>query len=60
MIIHCTHKLAAKLPGVSSAQLGEASPLGSWHANLYVIDRHNCVMFCHDQTRHVLYFSWPD
>ncbi len=57
MIIHCTHKLAAKLPNVSSASLDETSPLGSWHANLYVIDRHNCVMFCHDQTRFVLFMA---
>ena len=57
MIIHCTHKLAAKLLGVSSAPLGETNPLGSWHANLYVIDRHNCVMFCHDQTRFVLFMA---
>jgi len=57
MIIHCTKKLAAKLPGVSSASLGETNPLGSWHANLYVIDRHNCVMFCHDQTRFVLFMA---
>ena len=51
MIIHSTHKLAAKLPNVSS------TPLGSWHANLYVIDRRNCVMFCHDQTRFVLFMA---
>jgi len=57
MIIHCTHKLAAKLPSVSSASLDETNPLGSWHANLYVIDRHNCVMFCHDQTRFVLFMA---
>jgi len=57
MIIHCTHKLAAKLPGVSGAPLVETSSLGSWHANLYVIDRHNCVMFCHDQTRFVLFMA---
>lgn len=57
MIIHCTHKLAAKLPGVSPAPLTETNPLGSWHANLYVIDRRNCVMFCHDQTRFVLFLA---
>lgn len=32
----------------------ETNPLGSWHANLYLIDRRNCVMFCHDKTRFVL------
>lgn len=52
MIIHCTKKLAAKLPEVSSGVLTETSSLGSWHAHLYVIDRRNCLLFCHDKTRY--------
>jgi hypothetical protein len=55
MIIHCTKKLAAKLPAVSIDSLAETSPLGSWHANLYVIDRRNCVLFCHDDIRYTLF-----
>ena len=55
MIIHCTRKLAAKLPDVSAEALAETNALGSWHANLYLIDRRNCLMFCHDQTRFVLF-----
>ena len=55
MIIHTTKKLATKLPQVSKNALTEANPLGSWHANLYVIYRRNCVMFCHDRTRFVLF-----
>lgn len=55
MIIHCTKKLAVKLPSVSSQPLSESSPLGSWHANLYTIDRRNCVLFCHDATRYTLF-----
>jgi len=57
MIIHCTKKLAAKLPRVSSEPLTENNSLGSWHANLYTIDRRNCVMFCHDKTRFVLFMA---
>jgi len=57
MIIHCTKKLAGKLPEVSSEPLDEASPLGSWHANIYTIDRRNCILFCHDQTRFVLFMA---
>lgn len=55
MIIHCTKKLSAKLPSVSSEALVENSPLGSWHANLYTIDRRNCVLFCHDDIRYTLF-----
>ena len=44
MVIHCTRKLAAKLPVVSGDLLTVNSPLGSWHANLYTIDRRNCLL----------------
>jgi len=55
MIIHCTQKLAKKLSEVSPGPLTETSPLGSWTANLYTIDRRQCVLFCHDETRYVLF-----
>lgn len=57
MIIHCTKKLVAKLPEVSPEPLKSSNPLGSWHANIYTIGRRNCVMFCHDQTRFVLFMA---
>ncbi len=55
MIIHCSQKLAAKLANVSAAPLEESSPLGSWHGHLFNLDRRQCVMFCHDATRFVLF-----
>ena len=55
MIIHCSQKLAAKLPAIASTPLEETSPLGSWHAHLFTLDRRQCVMFCHDATRYVLF-----
>lgn len=55
MIIHCSKKLAAKLPGVSPTLLEEASPLGSWHGHLFIVDHRQCAMFCHDATRYVLF-----
>jgi len=55
MIFHCTKKLATKLPVVSATGLLETSPLGSWHAHVHTIDRRQCVMFCHDATRYVLF-----
>jgi hypothetical protein len=57
MIIHCTKKLATKLPNVSRKPLTEHSPLGSWHAHFYTIDRRNCLMFCHDKTRFTLFMA---
>jgi hypothetical protein len=57
MIIHCTQKLAAKLPNVSTTPLAETSPLGSWHAHLFRYDRRQCVLFCHDESRYCLFQS---
>lgn len=55
MILHCTHKLAARLSDVSSTRLEKTGPLGSWHANLYAIDRRQCLLLCHDATRYCLF-----
>lgn len=55
MILHCSKKLATKLADVSPTPLEEASPLGSWHGHLFTLDRRQCVMFCHDATRYVLF-----
>lgn len=55
MIIHCSKNLAAKLADASPTALEETSPLGSWHAHLFTIDRRQCVMFCHDATRYTLF-----
>lgn len=55
MILHCTRKLAVRLPEVSATRIEEAGPLGSWHANVFVIDRIPCAMFCHDASRYVLF-----
>jgi len=55
MLIHCTKKLADKLPVVSTAPLNEDSRLGSWHAQLYTIDHRQCILFCHDLSRYVLF-----
>ena len=56
MIIHCTKKMAAKLSNVQSEPQLESNPLGSWHANLYVFDDLDCVLFTHDETRYSLFF----
>lgn len=55
MIIHATRKLAQRLPDVSGEPLMETSPLGSWHADRLTIDRRQCVLFCHDETRAALF-----
>lgn len=65
--LHSTKKLLAKLPVDEGGYLPgsrerarqsglkggvpEPSLLGDWHANLLIIQRRNCVLFVHDQTR---------
>ncbi len=57
MIVHCSRKLADKLPEVSSTPLAEDSPLGSWHGHLFTVDRRHCILFCHDRTRYSLFMA---
>ena len=54
--IHATKKLLAKMPaqikpGSEDILAAPQSKLGSWHANLLTIQRRNCLLFVHDQTR---------
>lgn len=58
MIIHCTRKLYARIPaalrcGGNGGLIGDGV-LGDWHAELYIIDRRHCLLFCHDSTRFVV------
>lgn len=60
MLLHCTRRLAEKLPlnhfrNAATAGLSdERTPLGEWHGHLLLLDRRQCVLFCHDLTRYVL------
>ena len=61
--LHCTKKLLAKLPtndagrlkskrpGPYAANDESESPLSGWHANLILLQRRQCVLFVHDDTR---------
>lgn len=57
--IHSTKKLLAKLPLNAQGHLpdddadhiDETSPLSGWHATLFTLQRRNCILFVHDQTR---------
>ncbi|GKS57823.1 hypothetical protein YTPLAS18_13500 [Nitrospira sp.] len=61
MILHCTTKLATKLPRSlweEAAAAGSSDRLPQfedWHGHLLVLDRRQCVIFCHDLTRYVLF-----
>lgn len=61
--LHCTKKLLAKLPLLEDGRLNSkkptlsvvrdpaSNPLNSWHANLLLLQRRQCVLFVHDTTR---------
>ncbi len=57
MIIHATRKLAARIPKVSQEPTQEVSALGNWHADRLTLDRRQCVLFCHDETRAALFIA---
>ena len=57
MILHATARLAAKLPAVAAEPIASTDTLGAWHGNLYVVDRRQCVLLCHDLTRYVLFLA---
>jgi len=52
-LIRCTQKLL-KAIGIKKADILVSDPafsyLGSWHANLLIIDRKKCVLFTNDKT----------
>lgn len=61
MLLHCTKRLAEKLPRnhiINSPPAGpqvKYTPLLEWHGHLLLLDRRQCVLFCHDLTRYVLF-----
>ena len=57
MLLHCTKALARKLRQDQAAS-GMSEPAWAvWHAHLLRLDRRQCVMFCHDQTRYCLFLA---
>ncbi len=55
MIIHVTNKLAEKLTkagfDLPAQSASKPSLLGDWHDNITTIQRRQCIVFTHDQTR---------
>lgn len=63
--LHVTHKLNKRLPLNSDGQLAvtprtewlyqspslDINPLSGWHGNVATLQRHNCVLLVHDETR---------
>jgi hypothetical protein len=69
MQLHVTKNLLAKLPVNAQGQLAaiarsqhlfdvpslQMNPLSSWHAKLILLQRRNCVLLVHDETRFPLF-----
>ena len=67
--IHSTKKLLAKLPlnkdgfiandktNYSSQTVLSENPLSGWHANLITLQRRNCILMVHDETRFPLFMT---
>jgi hypothetical protein len=46
---------AINLPDAEAELDGQAGYLSSWHGHLLILDRRQCILFCHDATRYVLF-----
>ncbi|KGJ88391.1 DUF6933 domain-containing protein [Colwellia psychrerythraea] len=60
MIIHCTKKLASKLPENTNKQnqqiaIGLLNEWQHWHANIITVQRKQCVIAVHDATRYAVF-----
>ncbi|WP_432817708.1 DUF6933 domain-containing protein [Trichloromonas sp.] len=55
MLLHCTKKVAERLTEPVAEALEETAVLGSWHAHLFQLKRRQCLLFCHDETRYMLF-----
>ena len=49
---HLKQKLEGPNPPANAVDI---NPLRDWHANLVIIQRRNCVLLVHDQTRFVVF-----
>ena len=56
MIIRCTKKLLKELR-IKPQEPEVISEVGSWHANLLLIERRKCVLFTHDMTLFSLFVA---
>jgi len=60
MIIHCTKKLASKLPENTNEQnqqvaIGLLNEWQHWHANVITVQRKQCVIAVNDATRYAVF-----
>jgi hypothetical protein len=57
MLLHCTRALAKKLRSGQAEPRVSDPAWAAWHAHLLRLDRRQCVVFCHDQTRYCLFIA---
>lgn len=62
MLLHCTKRLAGKLPhyrfsnAATAESQVERTPMGEWQGHLLILARRQCVLFCHNLPGYVLFF----
>ena len=56
MLLHCTRVLFKKLNSLPLATESEPD-WNLWHAHLVRLDRRQCLFFCHDLTRYVVFLA---
>jgi hypothetical protein len=62
-LIKCTKKLLSELQKKPTSEASQANKLGSWHANIFHIERRKCVLVTNDITLYAMfipYLTKPD
>jgi hypothetical protein len=56
-VIRCTQKLLDEM-GPKASKLPAPSNVPGWHANVFRIERHKCVLFTHDESLFSVFIPW--
>lgn len=57
-LIKCTQKLLKELQQKPTKQVPQKSNLGSWHANIFHIERRKCVLVTNDLTLYTMFIPY--
>jgi hypothetical protein len=54
-LIKCTKKLLNELPQTPTSKVPQTNKLGSWHANIFLIERRKCVLVTNDLSLYAMF-----
>jgi len=58
LLIKCTQKLLKELQQKPACDVAQQSILGSWHANIFHVERRKCVLVTNDLTLYAMFIPY--